>query len=850
MPILTPDQRLRVFVSSTLRELAEERVAIKDSIQTIRLAPVMFEMGARPHPPRNLYRAYLEQSHLFIGIYWQSYGWVAPEMGVSGLEDEYVLSGDMPKLIYIKEPAVDREPRLTQLLERIRDEGGISHRTFRTVEELREMVPEDLALLLTERFTAGAPEQRVDDQATASRTLPSQLTRFIGRTEELKEIQQLLLRDDVRLLTLVGPGGIGKTRLSIEIGERVAHEFPDGVRFVPLAAVRDPVRLFDHLVEVLGVKENTADSQAALSRWLHEKSLLLILDNFEQLLGAGDVVARLLEASPTCKVLVTSRAVLRIRGEHEYFVPPMTLPKDQDELSQSDAVELFRQRADEVRPGINLTDDTEIVSKICRRLDGLPLAIELAAARIKVMSPKQLLDRLSSRLDVLVGGARDLPERQKTLRSTLEWSYDLLGEEEKTLLARLAVFRRGATLDAIEKVCAPDGDIDALEAVASLIEKSLLHQEVSEIGEARFWMLETIREFATELLEASQEAEALKDRHAHFFVDLCDRAREGTTGSEQQLWFAKVELDYPNIRLAANRLLTRNAHEVVARMAFNLTMFSWVRGHLIDARRAAEAVLEAPELSPLARAQALAAGGAATFWQGEIGEAVPSLVQAMDLFEELGERLGYAQCLLVMGMITPDLEGPDAAKKKLEDVISIFEEEGHEGWLALGTTAYCWILMMLDEHDGLTHVYERAVDVAQASGAELTIGMSLGNLGQHRLWQGRLDEALVLQTQAIKPLIASDHVAALSYTFQNTAEVLTALGQLEQAAKLIGLGEAKLEQLHVLDISLMEARRKRFAEELSDRMGEQAFEAARAAGHLMTVKQGVELMAANVPAVA
>jgi predicted ATPase len=848
MSILTPDQRLRVFVSSTLRELADERVAIKDAIQAIRLAPVMFEMGARPHPPRNLYRAYLEQSHLFVGVYWQSYGWVAPEMEISGLEDEYLLAGDMPKLIYIKEPANEREPRLQELLDRVLDQGGVSVRTFRTVDELREMVPEDLALLLTERFSASVPNEPSPDEVPATQTLPAQLTRFIGRTEELKEIQQLLLRDEVRLLTLVGPGGIGKSRLSIEIGERVAPEFPDGVRFVPLAAVRDPSRLFDHLVEVLGIKENTSDSQAALSRWLQERSLLLILDNFEQLLGAGDVVARLLEASPSCKVLVTSRAVLRLRGEHEYFVPPMTLPKDPQQVSQSDAVELFRERADEVRPGIDLTDDTEIVSKICRRLDGLPLAIELAAARIKVMSPKQLLERLASRLDVLVGGARDLPERQKTLRSTLEWSYDLLGEEEKTLFARLAVFRRGATLEAIETICAPDADIDVLEAVASLIEKTLLRQEVSEVGEARFWMLETIREFATELLEASDEAEPLKDRHAHFFEELCDRAKEGITGSQQQLWFAKVELDYPNIRLAANRLLTRDGHETVARMAYNLVMFSWVRGHLIDARRAAEEVLKAPELSPLARAQALAAGGAATFWQGEIGEAVPALVEAMNLFEQLGERLGYAQCLLVMGMIAPDLEGPDVAKKKLEEVISIFEDEGHEGWLALGTTAHCWILMMLDEHEGLTHVYERAVEAARASGAELTIGMSYGNLGQHRRWQGRLDEALALQIQAIKPLIAADHVAAISYTFQNAAEILTSLGRLEEAARLIGLGEAKLEQLHVLDISLMNARRQRFATELCDRMGEEPFEAARTIGRGLTVKQGVELMTTNVPA--
>lgn len=850
MEILTPDQRLRVFVSSTLRELAPERTAVKEAVESLRLAPVLFELGARPHPPRNLYRAYIEQSHIFIGIYWESYGWVAPEMEISGLEDEYHLSADMPKLIYVKSPAPERAPGLTALLDEIRSDDRVSYKAFGTPQRLAELVKDDLALLLTERFYEGrSGDIRSDVAPMASASIPVQPTAFVGRERELRDIAAVLLSDETRLLSLVGPGGIGKTRLAVEIAGRVQDDFADGVRFLELAALRDARRFEAHLVDELGIKDNTSDASQALDRWLQQKRLLLVFDNFEQLLEASEAVARLVHSTPTCKFLVTSRAVLRVRGEREYVVPPMSLPEGQKEGARlSDALILFKQRADQARPGIDLTGAHELAAvEICRRVDGLPLAIELAAARVKVMSPEQLLARLRNRLDLLVGGARDMPERQQTLRATIDWSFQLLSEDEKRLFARMAVFRRGATLEAIETVCAPAGDIDVFEAVASLLEKSLLRQELSETGEARFWMLETIREFSAELFEASAEGPEMKDRHASFYVDLCRGAQAGTAGKKQQTWFARIDADYPNIRLAAARLFERGKPAPVAEMAWNLVLFTWVAGHMGDARRACQLVLQFPDIDTRTRAYALGAGGAATFWQGDVGEALPMVVQARALFEEIEDPLGEALCLLLIGMVTPEIEGIDAAEKRLTQAVAILERIENRGWLALAMTAYCWMLMLAGRHEGKTELYERAVEMASDMGAELTLGMSYGNLGQHRRWQGRLDESIELQMRAIRPLVAADHVAAISYTFLNASETLVALGQREDAARLIGLSEALLEDLKVLPISMMEALRMRLNDQLRAEMGE-VFTAAHGEGRSLRVAEGLELIAANVPA--
>jgi len=318
--IVTPDQRLRVFVSSTLQELAGERAAASKAIAALRLTPVLFEFGARPHPPRALYRAYLEQSQLFVGLYWQSYGWVGPGESISGIEDEYRLSEGLPRLLYVKEPAPEREPRLREFLEGIKAEGSVSYKRFGTAAELGELLARDLALVLTERFQETAA--RVALSTPPARLLPAPRTSFVGRESELTQIEELLA-GGTRLLTLTGPGGIGKTRLAVEAARRVGDQYADGVAFVPLDGVESAELMPAAIAEALGVSE-PGDAVAALGRYLRRRRLLLVLDNFEHVMGAASVVTALVEGAPGLTVLVTSRELLRLSGENELQVPPLS----------------------------------------------------------------------------------------------------------------------------------------------------------------------------------------------------------------------------------------------------------------------------------------------------------------------------------------------------------------------------------------------------------------------------------------------------------------------------------------------------------------------------------------------
>ena len=844
--ILTPDQRLRVFVSSTMKELREERAAVRDAIQDLHMMPIMFDLGARAHPPQNLYRSYLAQSHVFVGIYWQEYGWIAPDMEISGVEDEYVLAGGMPKLIYIKDPAPDRSPELNELLERIRDDDRVSYKPFSDPSELRQLVSDDLAILLTERFYSAAEDEPATE-APRTASLPIQPTRFIGRVDDLDEITELIERDDVKLVTLVGPGGIGKTRLSIETARRLEEKFSDGLRFVPLAPLTDDKRFFSYLVTALELKENTSDPQVAVTNWLASKDVLLVLDNFEQLLDAADEVAELLEHAESSKILVTSRAVLRIRGEHEYPVEPLSLPRDvQGRIERSDAVALFAERAKEVRPSFVLDRSNEkIVGDICVRLDGLPLAIELGAARMKVLTPEQLFERLCDRLTLLTGGARDLPERQQTLRATIDWSYQLLDQEEKELFARLGVFRKGSTLDAIEDVCQRADDLDVLEALASLVEKSLLRQELSATGEARFWMLETIREFAAELLAVHPNHQQIRECHAAHYERLSHDAERGTLGRDQDIWMERVDQDYANILDASNFIFAHdkeNGPRRLAKMCWALVLFAWVRNRLTDARQAAGLLLER-ELDDLSRAYALAAGGASAFWQGDVGEGVPMVAQAHALFVELGDKRGEGTCLLVLGMVAPDLEGPEAAKERLVQALHIFEELGDEAWLSIGYAAYCWTLMLMDEYEGFEEEYERGVEVSRHVGADLTNAMAIGNLAMLRSWQGRHEEALELHLDALRRLLRSGHLAAVTFTLANSAEVLHVAGDSVLGAELMGARESIYENLNVLDLSLMVKKKDRVLQRLREALGDDVFEEAFARGRSMSPEAAEALLA-------
>ncbi|MCW3494261.1 ATP-binding protein [Microbacterium sp. SSM24] len=553
--IRTPDQRLRVFVSSTLAELAEERTAVRRAIGSLGLAPVMFELGARPHPPQELYRAYLAQSDVFIGLYWQSYGWVGPGMDISGLEDEFRLSGGRPRLLYLKAPA-DRQPRLEAMIDEIRARGTDAYRTFRSTRELGRLVRDDLALLLSERFVTSAmplpPEPAAASSPPARRTLPVTTTTLIGRTADVEAVTRLLARDDVRLVNITGPGGMGKTRLAIAVGEQVEQDAAVCVSFVPLASVTDAADVLPRVAAALGVTiEGTRTARDALVDHFSSGRALLILDNLEQLTAIAPALDDLLTATDGLRILVTSRIALRLRAEHEYSLGALDVGTRRD-LPFDDSValpsvQLFLERAGAVRRDLPLTPDTiSAIVEICRRLDGVPLAIELAAARSRLLDPPALLARLASVLDGLGTGPVDLPERQRTLRATVEWSVDLLGEAERDLLATLSVFADGWSIPAASAVAAAD-EFDTLDRLDSLAGHSLVSVDASS-DEPRFRMLTIVRELATEQLAAGGRYDEIRRRHAEFFAGVIDT--DDVPADLTTPWAERVRVEEENVRVA------------------------------------------------------------------------------------------------------------------------------------------------------------------------------------------------------------------------------------------------------------------------------------------------------------
>ena len=544
-----------MFISSTLGELGDERRAARSAVEQLRLTPVMFEAGARPHPPRALYRSYLEQSDVFVAIYWQRYGWVAPDMEVSGLEDELLLSAGMPRLIYVKRPAPDKDPGLAAMLERLQREDSASYKPFRDADELRELLLDDLARLLTERFdgardttAAGAPPRH---------NLPARTSSFLGREVELAALRQLLDREQVRLVTLTGPGGTGKTRLAIEAAAEQVDRFDDGVFLVDLSGEREAEDAFAAMARTLGVVVGSEGGPlAALVAQLRDRRLLLVLDNVEQVTTAAVGIVELLERCPGVMVLVTSREALRVRGEQVVPVPPLSLPDAGDSvtISTSEAVRLFCDRAAAVQPAFVLTpDNAQDVAAICRGLDGLPLAIELAAARVQLFDVADLRVRLEDRLETLRSGARDLPKRQQTLHDAISWSYDLLSDAERQVLRMFSVFS-GARLADIEATALrvpASGNVDTIEVVGSLVDKSLVHSARGADGRPRFSLLRTIQSYAAERLREDPDlAAAARRAHAEHYTEVASALHRQLTFAARQEILAVLADELGNLRSA------------------------------------------------------------------------------------------------------------------------------------------------------------------------------------------------------------------------------------------------------------------------------------------------------------
>ncbi|MGE5849259.1 MAG: tetratricopeptide repeat protein, partial [Candidatus Methylomirabilota bacterium] len=633
-------------------------------------------------------------------------------------------------------------------------------------------------------------------------TLPTPPNELIGREEEVEALKQLLLRQAVRVITLTGPGGTGKSRLALELAAGLAADFADGVYFVGLGALSDPGLLASSIAMTLGLRENPARPVVeSLKDSLQGKHVLLVLDNFEQIVAAAPVVADLLAACPGVKVLITTRVVLHLSGEHEYPVAPLKLPEAgrdlaPEALERYPAIALFVRRARAVKPAFQLTgDNAAAVARICAQLDGLPLAIELAAARVKLLSPQAMLERLSSRLDFLKGGVRDAPERHQTLRQAIAWSYDLLTGDEKAFFRRLSVFTGGCTLEAAERVCGAAGgmDADALDSVAALVDKSLLRQDAGPGEEPLFVMLETIREFGLECLKASADGDATQRAHATFFLELAERAEAELTGPRQPLWLDRLEADHNNLRAALSWAEEQGEIELGLRLGAALWRFWVTRGHMLEGRQRLQRLLALPggKARSSARARVLHGLGTIIHEISDYGQARPLLEESLSIWRELGDRRGMAAALSALGWLAFEVGDFRAARSLSQEALLVNRGLGEKRGVAVALFNLGMVAFQQSEYPAAHTLFQESLALRREIGdrrgcayVQVSLGWMEQQRGNHGQAAAILREALAVFRELIdKQLIgwALAHQGVVAY---DLGEYDRAQGLLEESLAL------------------------------------------------------------------
>ncbi|WP_354496777.1 DUF4062 domain-containing protein [Mycetocola sp. 2940] len=837
-------------MSSTLKELAPERQAARSAIERLHLAPVMFELGARPHPPRRLYRAYLEQSDVFVGLYWERYGWVAPGEEVSGLEDEYNLSGDLPKLIYIKEPVGAREARLKELLDRVRDDDGTSFKYFSTARELKKLLEADLATLLAERFAesrsgpAGGP-----DTARANAPLPSPLTGLIGRDADVEAVEALLARESVRLVTLTGPGGIGKTRLAIAVAARYGHRTDEETAFVDLSTLDDPSLVPQAIADAVGVS-NTGDEplEAKLKSALRPRRMTMILDNFEVVRGAGPMLAPLLSAAPGLKVLVTSRMRLHVSSEYIFDVGPLALPPaptpgeaatTPDSLLDSPAVALFVERARAVKPDFELTaENSDAVASICIAVDGVPLALELAAARVRVLAPKSLLAHLDRRLSLLADSASDRPPRQQTLRSTIEWSTQQLSDGERTLLAELGVFSGLFALDAVEAVSQSSVDADLLARMDSLVDNSLV-REHDRGGLSYFSLLATVREYALERLEAGGNLQTTLARHAAYYVAWGDSVEVPVEAARQREWMSRIEDTHDNVRAAVRFLLDNRDWEAAMHLAWSLRFYAWIA--LLHGEVSAwtdEVLASGDDLSPRTRAIAINCTWGVALMRSPNEAAVTAFTECVDLFHAAGDvnAEGLGRVMLATAMM---LTGTDGARidDQLSTSLRLLRDTG-DTWGQMSALVSLGQVSMMNGNIGRAlEQFEEGVDLARRhEGGGYVTAYAIVHLAWAKFSVGDIAAATDLFTESLTISASLQHAVGVAHTLDGLVAVAVADGDPQRAGRLLGSSENVWKRLGQLNVRAMSLGRFLLDQVLAD-VDMAGLAAARTEGSAMSLEE-------------
>jgi predicted ATPase/serine/threonine protein kinase/DNA-binding CsgD family transcriptional regulator len=794
-----------------------------------------------------------------------TYEWLSGERPFSGTLPEIAIKHTLAPLPSLRE----RVTTLSSTVERV-----IVKALAKNPRQRYERI-QDFAEALEEAAGAGSPEQTLPLQThdASFSNLPAPLTPLIGRNLEVLAVCALLERPNVRLVTLTGTGGIGKTRLGLAVAFKLQPTFGDGVFFIPLASIIDPSLVISTIAHELGMNHGYAERQHPVAEHLHylqtllrEKHCLLLLDNFEQVASAAPSIAELLTACPHLKIMVTSRAALHIQGEYEFPVPPLALPEATspllvEEVAHYPAIELFLQRALAIKPDFDVTTATmQTIVAICRRLDGLPLAIELAVARIKLLSPQALLQRMIHPLAILTGGMQNAPERQLTLRNTIAWSYHLLNAVEQQLFRRISVFIGGCTLEAIEAlyISYPDRSKLVLDGVTSLIDKSLLLQ-TGQGDEPRLMMLETIREYAVEMLDTSGEEQSVRRAHASYYVALAEESERELGGPRQAIWLERLEGEHDNLRTAMNWTLKQDGNEAERHMELALRLggalrrFWQMHGHLDEGQiflARALAASDGVEVSLRARAKALIAAGTLASTQNDYDRTETYCRQSLALFRELGDQQGTALSLYLLSVV-PWMKGDSiAARSMTQEALALFREMGDKERIAWSLSTLGLLDAQEGKYDSARTLYEESLAVHRELGDKRGIAVSLLHLaqllfvsqGDQATLRSLLEESMSLFTElGEKEGIANSYSLAGQISL-NQGDLATARLQTEESILLyreIGHRKAFAESLAIL------ARVRVTQGEKSDALSlyEESLEIARELNHSSLIASCLEGLA-------
>jgi predicted ATPase/DNA-binding XRE family transcriptional regulator len=755
---------------------------------------------------------------------------------------------------------------LTQ--EELAERAGLSVRAIGDLErgtktrphqDTVEMLADGLGLGPADRAQLEAAVDRrrgpaVHADRTVSRppfAVPAALTPLLGRERDQAQVLQLLHRQGIRLLTLTGAGGVGKTRLALHIASMLQDDFADGVIVVPLASIRDPDLVLPSIAGALQVQQ--ADDEplvACLTYHLREEQMLLVLDNFEQVADAAPLLVELLASCSKLAMLVTSRVRLHVRGEQEVEVPPLALPDparlhSADVLRQSPAVALFLSQVRTVKPDFQVTDDgLRVLAEICRRLDGLPLAIELAAARVKVLAPPALLARLHHRLEVLTGGPRDVPMRQQTMRNTIAWSYDLLEAAEQALFRRLSIFLGGFTLEATQAICQlPGGDeLNGLEGLSSLVEKHLLLVEEQEDGEPRLGMLETVREYGLESLNMSGERQAIQRAHAAYFLSVAEAAEPHLMGREQAVWMSQLEREHDNLRAVLTWARDAGESEIGLRLARALWFFWIVHGYLSEGRGWFESMLALGQGNTTVevvrwRGRALWAAGVLAVVQCDYRSATARLTEGLALFRRVGDNVGIASTFNGLGRVAQEQGDYERAVALYEESIALARAANHQRGVAMVLSNLGQVARMLGDQSRAVAILEESRvifrELEHAWGlarAQAMLGTVLGDQHAYERAEGLLRESLALcWTLGDKTGVA--------ICLEGLATIACARGRREHAVRLSAAAATLRESLASPSPPHERDRYEHTLSLLREALGGELFAAAWDAGRTMDIAQ-------------